>query len=67
MTQQLTTYEIKEFVNHNGDKVYSLWAGFSNDTVTHCGHYQSEWKAKFEQERLEEFAAKLLQAAKDSF
>jgi|TARA_R110000744_G_scaffold171967_1_gene290474 hypothetical protein len=67
MTQQLITYDVHEFVAHDGQTVYSLWANFPNDVVSHCGHYRSEWKAKYEQERLEEFAANLLQAVKASF
>ena len=67
MTQQLTTYDIHTFIGHNGATVYSLWAHFSNDTVVQCGYYGARMMAEKKREELEEFAAKLLQAAKDSF
>jgi hypothetical protein len=67
MIQQITTYDINEFVGPDGDKVYSVWVHFSNDECLQCGYYKTELEAKCRINDMKEFASKLLQAAKDSF
>lgn len=67
MTQQLITYDVHEFINHSGDKVYSVWVHFSNDECLQCGYYKTELEAKCRINEMKEFSSKLLEAVKNSF
>ena len=65
MTQPLVTYTIETFQSE-GSTVYSLWARFSNGTVTHCGHHEDEWAANWAKQMIENFEIKAIQAIKDN-
>lgn len=66
MKLPLVTYTIETFQGVEGASVYSLWARFSNDTITHCSYHEDEWAANWAKEMMEKFEAKAVQAIKDN-